>query len=87
MFIFLQVKVTGSQCMKSMPRTIIKQGLTTAAITAAENCTLMWASMQENLSSVFANNKGADQLAHPCSPINAFFIHLLESIILKFAKG
>ena len=32
----------------------------------------------------FANNKGADQLAHPCSLISAFVIHLLESVISKF---
>ena len=32
-----------------------------------------------------ANNKGADQLAHPCSLISAFAIHLLNSIIFKLA--
>ena len=35
------------------------------------------------LSLVFANNKGADQPAHPHILINAFVIHLLESIISK----
>ena len=39
--------------------------------------------MGENLSSGFANNKGADQPVHPCSLVSAFFIHLLESIISK----
>ena len=38
-----------------------------------------------NLSSRFANNKGADQPAHPCSLISAFVICLLESIISKLA--
>ena len=32
-----------------------------------------------------ANNKDADQLAHPRSLISAFAIHLLNSIILKLA--
>ena len=32
-----------------------------------------------------ANNKCADQLAHPRSLISAFAIHLLNSIILKHA--
>ena len=31
----------------------------------------------------FANNKGADQPAHPRSLISAFVIHLLESIKFK----
>ena len=34
-----------------------------------------------------ANNKGADQPAHPRSLISAFVIRLLESIISKLAKG
>ena len=33
-----------------------------------------------------ANNKVADQLAHPRSLISAFAIHLLNSIILKLAQ-
>ena len=32
-----------------------------------------------------ANNKGADQLAHPRSLISAFAIHLLNRIIFKLA--
>ena len=47
----------------------------------------IWVSMRENLSSVFANNKGADQLVHLRSLIGAFVIHLLESIISKLATG
>ena len=35
----------------------------------------------------FANNKGAEQPAHPRSLISAFVIHLLESIISKLATG
>ena len=34
-----------------------------------------------------ANNKGADQLAHPRSLISAFDIHLLNSIISKLAPS
>ena len=41
--------------------------------------------MLENLSSVFANNKGADQPAYPRSLISAFIIRLLESIISHLA--
>ena len=35
----------------------------------------------------FGNNTGADQPAHPCSPIRASVIRFLESIICKFASG
>ena len=47
----------------------------------------IWASTQENLYSVFANNKGTDQPAHPHSLISAFIILLLESIIYKLATN
>ena len=47
----------------------------------------IWASMRENLSSMFANNKGADQPAHPRRLINAFVIHVLECIISKLASS
>ena len=40
--------------------------------------------MQENLSSMFANSKGADPPAHL---ISAFVIRLLESIISKLAMS
>ena len=40
---------------------------------------------RENLSSVFTNNKGADQPAHPRRLISTFFIHLLESMISRLA--
>ena len=43
------------------------------------------ASTLENLSSVFANDKGADQPAHPRSLISAYVICLLEKIIFKLA--
>ena len=36
---------------------------------------------------LFANNKGADQPAHPRSLISAFIIHLLESIISRLATS
>ena len=48
---------------------------------------IIWALTQENLFSVFANNKGADQPVHAHSLISAFVICLLESIISKIAKS
>ena len=35
----------------------------------------------------FANNKGADQPAHPRSLVSAFVIHKLESIIYILARS
>ena len=35
----------------------------------------------------FANNKGSDQPAHPCSLISAFVIPLLDSIVSKLARS
>ena len=46
---------------------------------------LIWASMQENLSSGFVNNKGSDQNAHMCSLISTFVIRYLKSIVAKLA--
>ena len=43
---------------------------------------IRWASMQEN-SSRIANNKGADQPAHPCNLISVFIIRLLKSTMSK----
>ena len=40
----------------------------------------IWALTRENLSSGFADNKGADQPVLPRSPISTFVIHLLEII-------
>ena len=48
---------------------------------------ISWASMQENLSSGFANNKGADQSEQLRSLINTIAIRLLESIISKLARS
>ena len=35
----------------------------------------------------FANNKGANQPAHPCSLTSAFFVRSLQSIIFKLASS
>ena len=35
----------------------------------------------------FADYKGPDQLAHPCSPISTLVIHLLESITSRLAMN
>ena len=43
-----------------------------------------WASTLENLSSGFANNKGAD---YSCRLISAFVIRFSESILSKLAAG
>ena len=40
-----------------------------------------WTSIQENLSSGFANSKGTDQLVHPSRLISTLAIRLLESIV------
>ena len=47
----------------------------------------IWALSQENLSSVFVNNKGVYQPALPRSLMSAFAISLLQSIISKHAEG
>ena len=47
----------------------------------------IWASARENLSRGCANNKAADQPAHPRILISAFVIRLLESIISKLASS
>ena len=44
---------------------------------------LIWASTRENPSLGSANNKSADQPAHPGSLISACVIRLLESIISR----
>ena len=46
----------------------------------------MWA-RRKPVFEIFANNKGADQPVHPCRPISAFVIRVLESIISKLATG
>ena len=43
--------------------------------------------MQRILSSGSANNKGADQLAHPRSLISVFAIHKLNRIVFKLAPS
>ena len=45
----------------------------------------IWASNQENLSSGFANNKGAGQPTRPRRLICAFVIRFLESFISHLA--
>ena len=41
----------------------------------------IWAMSWENLFYAYANNKGTDQPAHPCSLISTFVVRCLESII------
>ena len=48
---------------------------------------IIWASTRENLSSGSANNKGADQPAHPRRLLSTFVIRCLESIISKLASN
>ena len=45
----------------------------------SENDFILSASTQENMSSGFVNNKGADQPAHPGRLISAFVICFLEN--------
>ena len=42
----------------------------------------IWAASWENLFMPYANNKGADQPAHPCSLISTFVVRCLDSMIL-----
>ena len=46
---------------------------------------VIWTSTQENLSSGFAENTGADQPAHPRSLISAYVFRFLESTIFNLA--
>ena len=48
---------------------------------------MKWASVRENLSSGFTNNKGADHSALQCRVISAVVIRFLESNISKLATG
>ena len=48
---------------------------------------IKWASLWENLFIPYANNKGADQPAHPRSLISAFVVRCLDSIIHILAKS
>ena len=45
----------------------------------------IWATSWENLFMQYANNKGADQPAHPRSLISAFIVHCLDGIICLVA--
>ena len=47
----------------------------------------IWAMSWENLLTAYANNKGADQPAHPRSLISTFVVRCLESIIPIVAKS
>ena len=42
---------------------------------------IIWATSWENLFMPYANNKGADQPAYPCSLISTFVVRCLDSII------
>ena len=43
--------------------------------------------LEKNCLQGFANSKGTDQPAQPCSPISAFVIRLLESILSNLATS
>ena len=55
------------------------------SITSSNN--LIWATSWENLFMPYANNKGADQPAHPRSLISAFVVRCLDSMISILAKS
>ena len=48
-------------------------------------CKTIWATSQENLNLLLANNKDTDQSAHPRSLICIFVIRYLESLLAKLA--
>ena len=54
---------------------------------AAEVHQYQWALTLENLSSGFANSKGADQTAQKCSLISAFAIRLFNYIRSKLQQA
>ena len=43
--------------------------------------------MRKPVFAIFANDKGADQPAHPCSLISAFVVRCLDSTIPMLAKS
>ena len=45
------------------------------------NIKQIWPTSWENLFMTYANNKGADQPAHPGSLISTFVVHMLDSIL------
>ena len=49
--------------------------------------TIIWSTSWENLFMSYANNKGADQPAHPRSLISAIVVSCLDSIIPLLAKA
>ena len=75
-------RVRGFICLiePSLHVDVIRTKIPCAASTYHESEN-KWTSTRENLSSGFSNNKGADQLAHLRSLINAFVIKVLENII------
>ena len=46
----------------------------------------IWATSRENLFLQYANNKGADQSAHPWCLISLFVVHCLDSLIPLLSK-
>ena len=52
-----------------------------------KNIWMIWATSWENLFMPYANNKGADQPAHPRSLISAFVVRCLDSIIPLLVKA
>ena len=52
-----------------------------------ENVTISGPRREKTCLRWFANNKGADQPAHPRSPISAFVIRLLKSTISRLATS
>ena len=77
-FVIFYNKNSSIQCLKLLNGGHLLYGLLGIFI---------WALTRENLSSVFANNKGADQSAHPRILISTFVIHSLESIISRLATS
>ena len=73
-----------SQKMVMIPPQGLSVGFKNKCAFAHPTC--IWAVTRENLClRWFANNKGADQPAHPRNLISSFVIHVLESIISRHA--
>ena len=53
----------------------------------AECVRSIWTWMCENLTLLYANNKGTDQPAHTHSLVSPFVIHYLSSVVVNLAPG
>ena len=80
---FIQNKIFGGKISTLLSKTIITEWWNRFYCEKYRFCPIncIWTTSWENLFLPFANNKGADQPAHPRSLISAFVVRRLDSII------